>query len=98
MDLDQLTIVNNEERGRWEARLEGGIAVLNYTLDGDILTLVRTKVPSAMEGMGIGSLLVKTVLDNARADGLKIIPQCPFVTAYIKRHPEYQDLVVPADA
>lgn len=93
MNSNNLIIVNNMEKHRWEARVGDQTAVLNYTQDGDVLTLVRTKVPPTLEGKGIGSRLVRTVLENARTEGMKIIPQCPFVAAYIKRHPEYQDLV-----
>ena len=49
--------------------------------------------PPAIEGHGVGSKLVRGALDAARDQGLRVVPQCPFVAAYIKRHPEYEDLL-----
>ena len=50
-------------------------------------------MPAELGGKGAGSRLVKGALDQVRADGLKVIPQCPFVKAYIDKHPEYADLL-----
>jgi predicted GNAT family acetyltransferase len=54
-----------------------------------------TEVPEALEGQGIGSALARGALDDVRAQGLQVIPLCPFVAAFIRRHPEYLDLVSP---
>lgn len=56
-------------------------------------TLVHTQVPPSMAGGGVGSKLVKSALDHARSVGVGIIPRCPFVAAYIRRHPQELDLV-----
>lgn len=58
-----------------------------------ILVLVHTDVPPELEGRGVGGRLVQGVLETARERGTKIFPACPFVHAYIRRHPEYLDLV-----
>ena len=84
---------NNEARSRFELPIEGGVAVAQYKLDGDVLHMTHTIVPQAAEGQGIGSRLVKGVLDEARSRGLKVDPICPFVRDYIDRHPEYKDLL-----
>lgn len=94
MDLSNLTIVNNRHASRWEARIGDQVAVLEYSLDGQEITYLHTGVPRALEGQGIGTRLVKTALDQARADNYSIIPRCPFTSAFIRRHPEYQDLVL----
>ena len=58
-----------------------------------LIIYTHTEVPDALEGRGIGSKLARTVLDYARAAHLAVVPSCPFIRAYIARHPEYQDLV-----
>jgi hypothetical protein len=58
-----------------------------------VITLVHTEVPPALEGKGIGSALVRGVLDLVRGRGLKVVATCPFVAAYMGRHPEYNDLL-----
>jgi predicted GNAT family acetyltransferase len=54
---------------------------------------MHTRVPGELEGQGYGGALAKAALDYARANGLKVIPTCPFVSAYLRRHKEYADLV-----
>jgi uncharacterized protein len=60
--------------------------------------LVHTDVAPSAEGQGIGSRLVAGALDDIRSRGLRVVPVCPFVTAYLRRHPEQRDLVVPDPA
>jgi predicted GNAT family acetyltransferase len=72
---------------------EAGLAVLEYMRDGKRLALVHTEVPRAVESRGLGAQLVKAALDDAMAHGLRIVPMCAFVRAYIARHPEYVALV-----
>ena len=87
-------IRHNAEKRRYEATLNGATAVLQYFDQPDgTRVFAHTEVPAAFEGQGIGGRLVKTALDEARAAGKGVRPQCPFVRAYIERHPEYQDLV-----
>ena len=87
------TVTNNPAAGRFEAPTEHGVAHLRYVARGDVLDLVHTEVPQAAEGQGIGAALAKAALDHAREEGMKVIPSCPFVRTYIKRHGEYADLV-----
>jgi uncharacterized protein len=84
---------DNPSRHRFELAVEGGIAFANYHRDGGVLTVMHTEVPRHLEGRGIGSRLVAGVLDIAREQGLTVVPRCSFVRAYIKRHPQYADLV-----
>ncbi len=90
---EQINVTNNETAQRYEARVDGHLAVLTYERDGNIITYLHTEVPSALSGRGIANQLARTALDEARAEQLVIIPLCPFVVAYIRRHPEYLDLV-----
>jgi predicted GNAT family acetyltransferase len=68
-------------------------AVLQYRRDPRAITFLHTEVPEAFRGQGIAQKLAQTGLEFARSEGLNVIPLCPFVNAYIKRHPEYQSLV-----
>jgi len=86
-------IVDNAAEGRFEIKADGGTPLLQYVRRGNVLHLVHTEVPRAMEGNGYGGALAKAALDAARAGGQKVVPSCPFVRAYIDKHPEYADLV-----
>ncbi|HET7189772.1 MAG TPA: GNAT family N-acetyltransferase [Gemmatimonadaceae bacterium] len=87
------TVTNDSATGRFEAHTEHGVAHLRYVARGGVLDLVHTEVPQEAEGQGIGAALAKAALDHARSEGMKVIPSCPFVRTYIKRHAEYADLV-----
>lgn len=81
------------EEQRFEARIDGQTATLEYTRVDRSMVLTHTEVPSAFEGRGIGSALVRSALEYVREQDLVAVPLCPFVRAYIRRHPEYRDLV-----
>ena len=83
---------DNTERHRFELETEGHIAFSNYKRADGVLTILHTEVPKQLEGRGIGSALIRGVLDSAREQGLKVITVCPFAKAYVDRHPEYVDL------
>ncbi|AQR74873.1 GNAT family N-acetyltransferase [Sphingomonas sp. LM7] len=85
---------NNEERSRYELVEQGHLAFAEYAIDGEVITFTHTIVPSALQGMGVGSRLIAAALADVRGRGLKIRPQCQFVAAYIARHAEWQDLLV----
>ena len=87
-------VTQNETANRFEIVVDGRTAALEYHRGRDFLTLVHTEVPAELEGRGIGGKLAKAGLEFARAENLKVVPSCPFVAAYIKRHPEYLDLVM----
>jgi hypothetical protein len=89
-----VTVKDNEAELRYEA-LEGGkvLGEILYRKRGDRMVLLHTEVLPYAEGSGLGSRLVAGALDDIRSRGLHIVPLCPFVAAYIQRHPEYGDLV-----
>jgi uncharacterized protein len=90
----EVVIENNVAEHRFEARLPSGVAELQYRYGGSgTLVLVHTEVPPALEGRSIGARLVRAALEYARANGLTVVPLCPFVTVFIARHPEFQSLV-----
>lgn len=88
-------VVHDVEAGRFEIRQPAGTAVLEYALSGGDIAMFHTGVPPELEGRGLGGKLVKAALDYARGEGLRVIPQCSFVRAYIDRHPEYAPLLDP---
>jgi predicted GNAT family acetyltransferase len=93
--LDGLAITDNAAGRRYEARLDGELAgAIDYLPHDRWIVLDHTEVLRGFEGRGIGARLAKAALDDIRARGLFMTPTCPFVAAYVKRHPEYADLVV----
>jgi uncharacterized protein len=86
-------IVNNKAQHRYELEVDGHLAATYYELAHGVITFVHTEVPPELGGKGVGSKLIKGALDQVRADGLKVIAQCPFVKAYIDKHPDYADLL-----
>ena len=88
---------DNPDRRRFEIDLgDGSLAIAEYTLPAGKIMFTHTEVPEAHEGQGIGTTLIRHALGEARARGLKVIPICPFFAAYMKKHPEVQDLLDPA--
>lgn len=90
-----VTISDNADLGQYEARLPSGelAGLAAYQRTGRLIVLTHTEVDERHAGEGIGSALAAGALDGARALGLAVVPLCPFIRAYIGRHPEYADLV-----
>lgn len=88
-----MPVRDNAQRHRFELDAEGHVAFSDYQRDAGTLTVMHTEVPTELNGKGIGSALVRGLLDIARAEKLKIVPRCPFVAGYIAKHPEYADLL-----
>ncbi len=89
-------VIDDTAAQRYEVHIDGDVALMQYRLEGDRIVYLHTEVPAALEGRGIGSTLARAALDDARARNLAVVPLCPFVSGYIRRHPEYQPLVDPA--
>jgi uncharacterized protein len=88
------TITDNAAAGRFELAVGGALAFVDYRRSGTTLVLTHAEVPAALAGQGVGSRLVRAVLELVRARGERVVPRCPFVARYIERHAEYRDLVV----
>ena len=100
MDTAHLTdaaeLKDNKEARRYEIKVEGHTAFIEYILVNDEkIFLTHTEVPGALEGKGVGKALVKRVLDQVREKKYRLVPLCPFVAAYMKRNPGYNDLLDP---
>lgn len=89
-----VTVRDDPGRGAFVAVLEDGTeaGAAYYRRSGDVVTFVHTEVSPAVEGQGVGSTLARGALDTVRERGERILLECPFVRAYVRRHPEYQDL------
>ena len=81
---------------RFTTRVNGQLCECCYQLSGSTMLLTHTGVPVALEGRGIAAALVQAALDHARAEGLKVRPQCSYVQVYLRRHPASLDLLAPS--
>lgn len=87
------TVVDHPERQRFELDVDGKIAFVAYRRGAGVIQLDHAEVPAELEGRGVGSRLVKATLEAVRTEGLKVKPRCSFVAAYMRRHPEYADML-----
>lgn len=101
-DPPRLDVRDNPDAGRFEGRLQppdgAPLAVAEYLRVGDTVIFTHTEVPEDLEGEGVGSRLVRGALERVRAEGLRVRSTCPFVSAFLARHPEFRDLMVDVDA
>jgi uncharacterized protein len=88
------TVRDNPALKRFELDLNGSTAVAYYELAPGVITFRHTEVQPELSGHGIGSRLVRGALESARQRGLKVVPKCPFVAAYMAKHPEFNDLLL----
>jgi len=93
VDLNSLTVTRNEEAQRFELFVDGLRALLRYRRFPDRIVIMHTEVPQAFEGHGLAAKLSRAALDFARLHHLRVVPLCPYVSEFILKHPEYQDLV-----
>ncbi len=89
-------VVNNPDQHRYEIRVDGALAgFAQYSRQSGVVTFIHTGIDPAYEGQGLGSVLARSALDEVRGSGEQIVPLCPFIAGYIRRHPQYVGLVVP---
>jgi predicted GNAT family acetyltransferase len=88
-----MNVRHNLRASRFEASVDGQLCVADYHLHNGVMTMFHTKVPRALEGRGIASRLVSAALDHARAQGLKVRPDCSYVASWMQRHPESLELL-----
>lgn len=93
--MTDIEIRDNQDAQRFEAEVDGQLAMVRYTVDDDRIRLTHSNVPQSLEGRGIGSKLARHALESARERGLQVWPECQFIASYIKRHPDYLELVDP---
>jgi predicted GNAT family acetyltransferase len=92
--ITDASVIDNAQELRYELHLDGVfVAEIRYRLEPGARVFVDVDVEPRLEGHGLGSRLVKGALDDLRARGLAVVPHALFVADFIKRHPEYSDLV-----
>jgi|ERR1700722_14494529 uncharacterized protein len=81
-------ITDNAASSRLQAEMDGLLAVLTYRRVGKRLVLVHTGVPPELDGHGLGGQLVRAASRKAAAEGLTLVPLCPFARSWLERHPD----------
>jgi predicted GNAT family acetyltransferase len=95
---DGVTIADNPDEQRFEIFVDGDrVGLAEYLQDGETIVFTHTEVEAPEGRKGLGGRLVAYALDDARRRGFVVVPRCPFVSAFIQKHPEYLDLVGDAD-
>lgn len=93
--MADITVTDNTAQHRFEVSLDGHRAFAEYRLSPGHIELPHTVVPPAFEGKGVASALARHAFDQARARGLLVIPTCPFMAGWVKKHPEVHDIIAP---
>ena len=88
-----MRVIDNKEKNRFETEVDGHLAIIEYSVMPNILSLNHTEVDRALAGKGVGGELVEKVLLELELRGLKVIPECPFIKRYIEKHPEWNSIV-----
>jgi len=88
-----LPLVNNKGLQRYELEVDGYTAFIEYKESGNQMVLIHTEVPVELEGKGVGTAIVEKVLEQIEQSQKKLVPLCPFVIAYLKRHPDWNRLL-----
>ncbi|MEM7486749.1 MAG: GNAT family N-acetyltransferase [Bacteroidota bacterium] len=87
-------LIDNEEAKQFQFKIDDAMAKIEYIKAKEKIYLTHTEVPRNYEGKGVGSELIKQTLEHIKAKDLTLVPLCPFVAMYIKRHPEWKTLVL----
>ncbi len=93
--MDEYILIDNTDDNQYEFHVDGYIPKIEYikSVNGEIY-LTHTEVPYELEGKGVGSQLVQKALKDIKEKGLRLIPLCPFVAGYIRKHPEWRSIVM----
>ena len=93
IDPEKLEAVHDPKAGRFQIEVGRWMAVLNYEMEGNAMVFTHTGVPRPLEGQGVGAKLARAGLDYARQQSHMVVPACAFMEVYVRRHPEYKDLL-----
>lgn len=88
-----MSIHHDREASRFELLTEGHESVVEYRARDGVMTITHTFVPPELRGRGIAGEIVREALEFARRENFRVVPQCGYVAAYVRRHPEFADLV-----
>lgn len=88
-----MEVKDNPAQNRFELKAGDHLALAYYSLAPGIITFTHTEVPKELSGQGIGTRLAQGALEQVRARGLKVVAQCPFIAAFIRKNPEFAGLL-----
>ena len=88
-----VAVQDQPDRHRYAIERDGQAAILTYRRQPGTIELIHTEVPAPLQGRGLAEALARHALEAARRDGVRVIPTCPFVQAYLRRHPDDRSLV-----
>lgn len=92
--MEERKFLNNKEAKRYELHVGDKLALAEYIINKEgTVYMTHTETPVKLEGQGVASELIKKSLEDIKAQGLKVYPLCPFVIAYIRKNPEWKELV-----
>jgi predicted GNAT family acetyltransferase len=91
MSTEEISVIENAAESRFEAQLDGHLAVADYRVEGDRMIFTHTEVPPAFRGRGVAEKLVLAGFRAARERKLKIVPLCSYVAVMLERHPEFAE-------
>ena len=94
-ELIPLEVIKNEKISRFELNVDGHIAFIDYKQEDDVIKLIHTEVPEELAGKGVAPALVEKTLVYLEENNNSLFPYCPYVFAYIKKHPEWKRIVNP---
>ena len=89
-ESSDVPVVHNPEAQRFEATVDGQCAFAAYRLHNGTIVFTHTEVPPALQGRGVAGALARTALEYARGAGLDVLPACPFIASYIRRHRQHE--------
>ncbi|RAJ05299.1 hypothetical protein LX64_02456 [Chitinophaga skermanii] len=93
MDIKQIPVTDNELAHQFEMKVNGQIAKIEYMMSGERMFLTHTEVPVSLEGQGVAAHMVEKVLQIIDERKLKLVPLCPYVASYLRKHPEWKRLL-----
>jgi len=93
IDLDALEIMNNEAEKRFEVWIESYLSKLDYIRDGKNFVITHVGVHPELRGQGVAGKITQAALEYAGANSLRVIPMCSYAASYIRRNPQYTDLM-----
>jgi predicted GNAT family acetyltransferase len=92
INLDQVQIIHNPEKKRFETTVQGYPSKLDYIQDGKNFVITHVGVHPELRGQGLAAHIVEAGLAYAKENDLRVVPMCSYAAAYIRRHPEYKEL------
>ena len=95
-DMSDVAVTDNQDDSQLEIRADGQLAELTYRKRAGRLILMHTEVPGALGGRGLGGELIRAAIGKAKAEGMTLVPLCPFARSWLERHPD-EAKAVPVD-